>query len=245
MSKNKENFEDDRKLNKEQIDALRLEIEGISPKEREEVLKIARRLNEHILETHTDYIDHSKGPEEFPERLIFTKSIDAIGHFESIWLDYEKKGKDLGGVTIDPDKFSFLLLKNKKSSLAIKEYIQENKEECLEHFGSLEKAEEELLGAYRNNVITHELLHLYNSSLASPSIFSEAGAYFYTYQLMKGLFVSLNALNDPKLRSLYQELIDKYGDDVHKLFFGQEVDEEIRNSIFTEVQEEKFEELLQ
>lgn len=243
----KEQYNPNSPFNQEQIDSLRLETENISPKEKEEAFQIAQKLNGYILEIYSDYIEYSKEPEEFPKRLVFTKSADTISRFKSIWLDSKKEEKDLSGITIHPDEFGILWFKNKESFPEIKKYIEKNKKEFLERYGSLEKAEEEFIEAYMHNIIIHELLHLYSPALELPSVFKEAGAYFYAHHLlivMGDMFFSLNKSYDIKLRNLYQKLIDKYGDDVNKLFFGQEVDEEIRNSIFKEVKKRKFKKLL-
>ena len=243
----KEQFNPNGYFNQDQIDSLRLEVENISPKEREEVLRVAQKLNASILEAYSEYIGYSENPEQILQRLVFTKSTDTISRLRGLWLGFKKEESNLAGLTLHPDKFSILWFKNKESFPDIKEYIEKNKKKFLKKYENLEKAQDDMVDAYMHNVIVHELIHLYSPSLELPLRFEEAGAYFYAYHLIKSIdvvFVSLNEPNDTKLRNLYQKLINKYGNDVHKLFFGQEVDEKIRNSIFEEIQKRKFKKVL-
>jgi len=91
--------------------------------------------------------------------------------------------------------------------------------------------------------VTHEAYHhLQDPSL--PTFFQENGAYYYQQTTAESLnFGRLDSDERAKITDFYKNLIDKYGDDVHKLFFGTLNNTERRTEILAEYTPQKITEI--
>ena len=112
------------------------------------------------------------------------------------------------------------------------------REEFARNAGGEEKAKRILQSMVAHWLVLHEISHVYENR-GLPLWFAEAGAYHYSRQSMKehkwgGIRSQHEAAAD-----FYQELLAKYGDDVHKIFFGQIEDKLVKQKVFSEFTEEK------
>lgn len=93
--------------------------------------------------------------------------------------------------------------------------------------GSEEKAKTLATWIALTDYLTHEIVHQYQDSTL-PGYFLEFGARYYQRQLTDNLKIGhiLEDLAEKRIL-IYKELIDQFGEDVHKIFFGKqnEVDE--------------------
>ena len=86
----------------------------------------------------------------------------------------------------------------------------------------------------------HEMVHGY-SDLSLPVAFKEYGARYYTKKVAEGCLEVFGAdffekPRDLTMRNKYAQLVEKYGDDVHKLFFGTLKDSRLKYKILAQAQ---------
>jgi hypothetical protein len=117
-------------------------------------------------------------------------------------------------------------------------------EEQMEEAGGRKNVYKNLLLMYFPNVLSHEIIHEYFA--ASYSLpFNESGTEYYTQQLhtQNGLPYGYLVGYGDKPKAFYAELVEKYGDDVHRTFFGSPVSYQTRRQITREFTPEKVKEL--
>lgn len=82
----------------------------------------------------------------------------------------------------------------------------------------------------------HEVFHFFHAP-GLPESFVEFGIRYYQSMLSRGLGLPdlHSTQKDLMLSRLYEHLVTRYGDTIHKIFFGQSVDEKIRLPILMAV----------
>lgn len=102
--------------------------------------------------------------------------------------------------------------------------------------------------AYVLNHAGHEFSHAISVESSKDELseeFREVGADYYGEHISSALLGESIIPTESKERvRFYKGLINQYGDDVHKLFFGTDVDPEIKSRILGEINQETAERLL-
>jgi hypothetical protein len=93
-------------------------------------------------------------------------------------------------------------------------------------------------------ILSHEIIHMYQSeylpdkSTLLSFYFREAGAFYYARKLYPNSPSS--SKDDKPLSNLYSQLADKYGDNLHRLFFGQPILDSVRKQIISDFKNSKL-----
>lgn len=99
----------------------------------------------------------------------------------------------------------------------------------------LTKAKAYLDRFYFQTIHSHESAHACQGD-SIPNWFAEIAARYYQIETMKTIYGEnmLTTDEDSASNQFYKVLINKYGEDVHKYFFGNEIDSDTRRSIKVE-----------
>lgn len=115
---------------------------------------------------------------------------------------------------------------------------------ALEKVGGVENIRRRIATTYFVNMLAHEIVHEYHEDDLPFSI-SEAGTDYYAENISAQFGVTYGYIigygDAPK--AFYAELVSKYGDDMHKLFFGSPINPQIEQQIHGEFTSEKKKEL--
>lgn len=108
---------------------------------------------------------------------------------------------------------------------------KEFQQTLIELTGSENKAKEVMGHIGFMTSLTHEIVHQYQDGSVIPE-FLEIGAVYYTCSLLSSARIPtfLDKVGNSRI-NFYSNLIQVFGDNVHKLFFGQEVPGRIKNTI--------------
>lgn len=115
--------------------------------------------------------------------------------------------------------------------------------EGLNQFGGIEEARKKIAMSWVINLLSHEIVHEYSNDFFYE--LNEAGAEYYSQQMMNITGFGHGALGGygERPKAFYKELVEKYGEDMHRLFFGSPVDPVIAIQIMSEFTPEKRAEL--
>ena len=204
------------KLTEEIVESLRLEVEDVSPTERKGLLELVQKYNEAILEQYAGYIQEAQQAQDQTKKFLFIQDRETFNRFVKEYsLGQTHTDKLLiHGATFKGDYLGDYIVLSIYNALNL----------------PVSNRFRELVGAnlmqmsFELNVktIIHELFHIYCG--AENQLFSEAGAVYYTSQILESMGLHNIVLeNDDKHTAAFQKLIDNYGEDVHKLFFGQKI----------------------
>jgi hypothetical protein len=226
-------------LEKASLDDLRQTIENLTPAQREHERLLIAEANDNILSKYGQYIDKYKSNNDINDKFIFVDE-DMKIHFLNEWVpnassyaDYsdlviigtdEKRGRffvgqiDHWNFLSEPEKDVFRENFNKRYNIS-------NEDDIAEIYNDDSKRE----------VYVHEVAHDYEDETL-PLEFRECGAYYYGKELKKpSSYASVfEADQTYKYSAFYRGLIEIYGDDIHKLFFGSLKNESIRREILEE-----------
>jgi hypothetical protein len=127
---------------------------------------------------------------------------------------------------------------------SLPETLSSEEEAILQRFGGLEKARATVKMTYFVNALSHEIIHEYEDG-ANPFSFSESGSEYYASHISESFGVNYGSMMGygEKPRIFYGELVEKYGDDVHRLFFGLLSNTQREDPILGEFNNEKNREL--
>lgn len=131
----------------------------------------------------------------------------------------------------------------------VKELLGDNYEEILINY--YQQADEsefvKIINFLYEDIISHEAVHLceplLTTTLKRPVALSELGGYFYTNEVMESfhpgfvdqpLLVTFKQLNEARIR-FYQSLIDEFGNDIHRLYFGKSIKKAKKEAILKKI----------
>lgn len=240
MSKpNIENFS----LDKEQLDSLRLEVQNLSPEDWEKMKTLINECDNAVVSDFKNYFPEKEPSGEIPATERFL-SMDkkTFERFNEKWLENLQAGDSTYTAKGSKGYIRTFLERGDFAAGFVpdiwKKIPDDMRKKIVDAAGGKKQAEEAIKNMTAHYIITHELLHLHqNKSL--PLWLSEAGAYYYTREIMKkNKWGGLNSAYD-SAADFYRELLEKYGDDIHKIYFGQSRDKEKREKIFSEFTDEK------
>src|SRR3989344_1323147 len=235
---------------REEIDSLRMETQPLSPKEYEETKAFIRECDSGFRANLGAYMKPRKDNEEIEvaDRFLAMdkKTLETFGHYWYMGSNRKDTSKNYLPEG-DSGNMQTYLGKGDFAVGYIPDYWHMAPEDVRKHLinvmGSERNAMRYLQRVTARQIYTHEIAHLYqDSSLSVP--FSEAGAYYYARELMKrNKWGPPIGGGDDDAADFYGELVSKYGDDVHKLYFGTLLNKRKRRFILSELTKERVHEL--
>jgi hypothetical protein len=225
------------KLDKDQLDSIRLETQNISPSEREQQKRLISKAHRRILGSNFgQFISQAKSDSEIEERFLF--------------MDKETRTQYLPEWTKDPkvnqlpsiDRFAAVTDQHGRFVAGGWDFWDQLPESVrlegkLMFKNQFAIEDENIVASIINNMANdnsyvHEITHLYQNTTI-PRAFAECGAYFYEKELREQSPYGINiaTTEEERFAPFYQSLLEKYGDDVHKLFFGSLEEELIAKRI--------------
>lgn len=181
--------------------------------------------------------------EKIPQTLRKIVSVDSVPEVVSAWNPES---------TTDFTNTFAALTKNSKVTILPTEKIweglsQEKKDSISlalsSHAQRLGVSIEEFFNlSYLLNHAGHEFSHAISAGSSEdglPELFKEVGADYYGEYMSSALLGESIIPTESKERIyFYKGLISQYGDDVHRLFFGTDVDQRIKSRILGEIDQE-------
>jgi hypothetical protein len=221
------------RLYTEAIHELRMEASSRTPKEQAELRDTAITVKESFTAEYGAFmlegtVAKTAGIED---RVIVLES-EQFKTFYSDWIgDTDTPAHMVAGTPI-PDQ-GIIALKDPKETFD--DFEPDTQAFFVQHFGDEATAQQEVGAILMRNNLTHEVIHQFQNH-ELPPVFLEAGTYYYQRQVANTLqheFIS----NQPTEETIanYIQAIYAYGDDVHKVFFGQEVPEKQKDAIVARV----------
>jgi hypothetical protein len=116
---------------------------------------------------------------------------------------------------------------------------QDGRDRLVSRLGSEEKAREGFREADRQDSYIHEIAHHYQTR-RMPYWFLEAGGFYYARTVMLEKFgIRFSADPEDAACDFYQKLVDKHGDDIHRVAFEQIEDQSWRDKLASYTDEVK------
>ena len=235
-------------LDKAQLDSLRLEFQDLSPGDLEKMKTLINECDNSLVSNFKNYFPKKETPGKIParERFLFTDK-KTFERFNEKWLGKLQSGDA-----------SYLNKENKGNMRTFLErgdfaagfvpdiwekIPQEMQKKLIDAAGGEKQAKKAIKNMAARYIITHELAHLHQDP-SLPLWFAESGAYCYTQGTMKkNKWGELNSAQD-EAADFYRWLLEKYGDDVHKIYFGQLQDRKKREKIIFRIYQGKKENIV-
>ncbi|HSX40826.1 MAG TPA: hypothetical protein VLF68_04395 [Candidatus Saccharimonadales bacterium] len=226
------------------VDSLKLEVSTQAPSQDSALKRTAATIVKTLERSYGSYIPASKLEEldGIPDRILMTdgESLRAVGTY---WHE-ERKGRQnteymIGTVYREGSIVHITDPRNIWDGLS-----PDNKKMLMgDGVESGEVMKRGYIGLILATELTHEIVHLYQAPML-PETFFECGARWYTEAILKMQeYSSILSLGDQERIDFYQTLLDRYGDDVHHLFFNNSLGFERRTEILEEITPELSEQL--
>jgi hypothetical protein len=208
-------------LDKEAMESLRLEAQSISPEEQAEFQEIISDAYRIFLNKFREYIDNPLDASDVARRFILSDE-ETKALFDEAWPDNKGKtiikyhaGESLFRAYNSEGQYVVGIPQNVWDKLT-----EKNKEVIIQQNGGNEEmAKKFVKKALHQNFILHEITHLYqpgDEKVDIPLWLRELQAYWVGRELADENSRVHSEYYD-KLADFFQKLLDKYGDDVHKL----------------------------
>lgn len=210
------------KLDQDQIDALRMEAQSISPDEQAEFKKTIRESHRMLLNKMGMYIPHPMDDGEMANKFIMTDA-ENFEVFHNHWVD--TSGASVHMYTSnDPAARAFVNEGNHVVTFPDDPWKDlPNKSEFVTGGRSEKDAKSLVNNAIRTNMILHEMTHLYQDTKNGepPLWFCEAQAYWVGREAAPEDTQVHTDFFD-QAANFYQLLLDKYGkDEIHRAGFNK------------------------
>lgn len=226
-------------LTKEQLDSLRLETQSLSPREKEAFTAVVSECHRAFLSSYGGYISEEQDSTIAEKFLVMDK--DRYERFYKEWSEFpiaitytpEEDDRGYGRYFSEAGRVVAGYIPDLWTSIP-----EQNQKKLIERTGNLKKARQYVENIVTRYIVTHYIAHMYQDPNI-PLWFMECGAYYYARSVMreKKWGDMKSSSYDPKA-DFYQILIDKYGGGVHKISFGQPIDEERKQEVFAEFTDE-------
>lgn len=205
-------------LTQEAVENVKLEASIVSPTEAANVTSLAILISQTINSEYGKFIPQKTKVVNFDlgKRVIVT---DDLTTFDKSWTPNASTPltpQEVNGISFQDG--GLIVIENPERDWG--RCCPHCKAKDIEILGSEPKARELYKGRYYTTFIAHEEVHQYQD-WTLPDEFKETGAYYYTSILARKL--GHNPIGDElaaKRYNAYEALLNKYGDDVHKVFFG-------------------------
>lgn len=201
----------------EDAESIQLEASRIPPAEATKVEAVATLISQTITSMYGTFIPQETKEVNFAigKRVIVT---DDLTTFEKAWDPRSTESlppNDVNGISFQFGGIIAIL----NPEIDWGRCCPHCKARDVEAFGS-DAAKERYKGRYYTTFLAHEETHQYQDH-SLPREFLETGAYYYTSVITRSL--GHNPMGDDlagRRYDAYEAWIKKYGDDVHRVFFG-------------------------
>jgi len=220
-------------------ESLKVEASTLTPEESQELKLLSASIKDEVMQRYGRFLSEStrerlKGIEE---RIIVTDR-DSFEQFSQAWQPGPvRRGKE----PIPPPwitatyipKGQLIVLKDPKESWDL--IGAEEQEELIRHYGDERAARKAAERMVLIDNVVHEVIHQCEDT-ELPTSFLELGTIYYQQPIMRkpGEAVMVPK-GEEKRVAFYSHLVPKYGDAVHKLFFGTLIDPIQRAAILSEL----------
>lgn len=227
------------KTTHDMTDSLKLDASVLTPKQDREIKNVARNLNRTFVTEYKKFISDGKIKEisGIEDRVLITDD----HAFNLLWSEWNTidEPKDPPG---DEVLAAFLEAGNLFTFKDFDKYWAKTSEplrvNLVKKFGTEDKASAIIGKVGIVNSLAHELIHQYQNHRL-PHEFLECAVRYYEREVLQKLsFPYLSEHLDNERISFYESLIQQYGDDVHKFFFGEEIEYDRGVDILEKVFEE-------
>lgn len=231
-------------LDKDQRDSLKLELSILPSADQEVLVGIAGTIKSNFINRFRDYIPEAtiNKTSDLEKRVILTDK-DAYDVFIRHWPLKKKKISSNDGKLFEKGHLTTLgdlALINDPAVWWDHLFTPSAQQQFIERFGSESKARQIIAGTVFST-IAHEMIHSFQDSKLGNGIFAECGTRFYERIVVRDTKLSyISSPLDDFLIDFYQHLLDEFGDDVHKVFFGLLDDPHKRDSILKLCTEEEL-----
>jgi hypothetical protein len=196
-------------------DSIRLDCSSLPPQRTKTVEMTARRMNLTILHSLGSFIP----PEVVAKNKDILQRIMIVDDLESFALNWEtsiKKSKtplsEVCAVSFREQGIVVILDPNIEWNNLDNDYKQER----VNYYGNEDVARNNYVYDSLQSTLLHEILHQYQDR-SLPSAFLESAVRYYTRSL---IFSNPPQPGNDTPAAFYALLIEKYGDDVHRVFFN-------------------------
>lgn len=199
------------------VDSLRLEISTVQPRLQEGLGIIARKVAAIMVDKYGQFMPKAKRKvaDGIEHRLLLLEK-DSFQTFYDAWIPREEQDYPIaavfrkGLITVLRDPYE-----------AWNDIPEDERARFVEFFGSEHEAKKEVMFGNLVSNIAHETVHQFQD-WTNPELFFELGTRFYKQEVMReiGYGYGMDKFEERRV-NFYKELTEKrWGDDVHKLFFG-------------------------
>jgi hypothetical protein len=205
------------------VDSLKLEASMLTPSQDAYFKKQAKLLSQDFLSRYRELIPQKTlRRTQHPEnRFVITPSKEfkqLYGEWDSTTRNQgEKPDKGIHGVYFPEGRFVGL---DNPLTVWEGEFSEKTKQKLSKQIGGRRKARQEVANVSVYEFLTHELIHQYQDN-SLPATFLEVAVPYYARETLKHLgFGHLVNPTYNKRVSFYENIVNDYGPDAHKLFFG-------------------------
>lgn len=206
-------------IDKEQSDALRLDTQTQTPKEREEFENRLKAINQDFLTIFGKYIPKDKHlTHQQITQKFHVSDKETSGAFNKEW-----KPKKEGQQVTQYSDVANLMTQHILGNLVIGDIFDvwaavdsQSQEILTREHGSTDAAKRYTLIRFEEYAVAHEIAHLYQENIF-PVWFDEIAADWYATKLTQEKFL----MPANKARAdFFQTFVAKYGNTIHRTFFG-------------------------
>lgn len=225
-------------LDKDQLDALRAESGSLPPREQAEYDQMVRELHRTYLKKMSPLLPIHSTDSEMASKFILVNN-DVYREFNNNWIDEDGKivhkyvkDRGAGRAFVDRGNFCILLPVDLWSTISKKHrhrIIKETKSP------SENDAKNLVNRSLRTNTLFHEINHLYQDPDGNrlPLWLREAQSYWVGRELADEN-IQFHTPEFDAIADFYESLVKKYGDDVHKVCFGTQMNSFITYQVLHE-----------
>ncbi|RJR30372.1 hypothetical protein C4564_00090 [Candidatus Microgenomates bacterium] len=211
-------------LDKETIDALRLESQAVSPKEKADFDELVSKCHRKFLDKFGDYLDNSVHTTQLKDKFILT-DVEMNKAYQSSWVD--TTDKRIHKYEDDPGVFRAFSSEG-NFVVGIQNDVwdrlsPENQNDIISNTGSESNARKFVKKAIHQNYVLHEMTHLYQSvgqDTQIPLWLYELQAYWVGRELSDEDTRVHNSLYDSRA-DYFQELLDEHGEELLQVCFSR------------------------
>lgn len=221
---------------KEMIDSLKLDASILTPRQERQAKIVVKQVVSEFTSMYGRFIpvetlERVKGIED---RVLIT-SDDVFEIMYTDWSAPAAPDEEIKGIYFTEGRvMAFGDPKNYWSKLP-----KEVQEGLIQKYGSEGKAKLRVVSGCLVNCIVHEVIHQFQSPNI-PNYFFECAVRYYQRQVSDRLHSGhpIEDLGEEGI-GFYQQMIERFGDDMHRLFFSGNVEPSVKDTILARFNQEK------
>lgn len=207
----------------EMFDSLKMEVSALTPEQDKMVENFGNKVSDFIRDKYGNYIPEDKKSElvDIGKRIVITEK-STYQVFSSEW-DGEEVGESSDGARFLYGEFIGL---NKMEDAWDRLASEDTRQSFIKRYAGDElNAKKAFEFIVITNYTIHEIVHMFQND-ELPEVLLETATRYYQQKIALELIGSATTFGEPYDGYIdkYQKLIDQYGDEVHKVFFGSAED---------------------